>query len=121
MIAFLEVFKWINDPIIIKKYIESAEGIDIVSDSQNCINTIAQKTWPKDDVIIRTHRLICKQLEILKTIHLREDFIEVYWVHSHQEEEKTVNDEVDEDVNNIWCVNNNILISCSIVNQIIFK
>eukprot|EP01084_Bolivina_argentea_P105274 188458_1 len=97
MLAFLEVFKWISDPIIIEKYIKKANGIDIISDSQNCINTIAQKTWAKDDVIIRIHKLICKQLETLKTTQLTENFIEIYWVHSHQEEEKTVNDEVDED------------------------
>ncbi len=95
MNAFLIIFTWLNEPEVIERYVSKAKGIDIVSDSQNCIDTIAQKTWPNDDVIIGLHKQVSKQLDVIKSIKLSKEFIEVYWVHSHQEEQKTVNDEVD--------------------------
>eukprot|EP01084_Bolivina_argentea_P130017 229564_1 len=96
MAAFLETFKWISDENNWSNYIQHAEGIVIVSDSQNCINVIAQRSWPKDDKIIQLNKLICDHLEVIKNMKLINNYIQIYWIHSHQQQQ-TINDDADEE------------------------
>ena len=103
MLAFHEAFVWINDQNNWIKYIQHAKGILLVSDSRTCINTISQKCWPNDDILIKIHKQICIQLESIKTLPFGQHFIDTYWVHSHAKEQ-TINDEVDEDAKAIALV-----------------
>ena len=61
--------------------------IHIISDSQNSINIIQQRTYPKDDAMIQIHKQINRQLEnIQKESNTKSNiFIMIHWVKSHDE------------------------------------
>ena len=78
---FLEIFKWINTTNM--DLINNINGINIISDSQNCIKLIQQSIYPKDEKLIKLHKKICKELESTKINNLPNGFIKINWVQSH--------------------------------------
>ncbi len=90
-IMFIESFKVIlNNELNELK----CKGIEIVSDSQNCINKIAQITFGSDDIGIELHKELDIILGELIVLKLPNDFIQIRWVHSHAD--SNYNEYVDE-------------------------
>jgi ribonuclease HI len=74
--------EWINKN---NDYIKNCDGINIITDSQNCLNILSQKHKPSDDIIIQLYKLADKQLIEINKLQLPKGFINFYWVHSHSD------------------------------------
>ena len=88
------VMEWINDPQNYRNYICISDGIDVISDSQNCLTLISNNSTASDDVSIEIYQKIGIQMDILSRSELIANFIVFHWVHSHAEASE-MNDYVD--------------------------
>ncbi len=88
-------FKWISNISNYHQYIKNSLGVSIVSDSQNCLKLISNKTTTIDDVCIHIHEDIIAHFQLIKALLLPDNFIKIFWVHSHAQESK-LNDAVDD-------------------------
>ena len=87
---FEDIFSWI---IKNKKMALNNDGIDIITDSQNCYKMLNHTDYTEDDVMTDIQKNIRKLLQNNIYKNMRDNFIEIHWVESHTESE--YNDEVD--------------------------
>eukprot|EP01083_Nonionella_stella_P226596 804573_1 len=92
--VFEAAFSWVNNHAVSCL----GKGVDIVSDSQNCINTLNGTYVPQDEVIMRQHKQIDDILQSIdqKKIALNHPFeanITINWVESHHDSD--YNNEID--------------------------
>ena len=67
-------------------------NIHIMSDSQNCINILKQKTYTKDEAMIATHQQIDKLQQTIARSDMTSTII-IHWVHS--QDKSNCNETVD--------------------------
>ena len=92
--ALTDALNWIAEDINLKTYVIKSEGIDIISDSQNCLSLISNKTIASDDVSINLYRKIGATMAVISRLNLKPGFIVFFWVPSHVEQSE-MNDYVD--------------------------
>ena len=83
LLMFLKTFEWINKNLLKIKDNQNIQELRIISDSQNCLKIIQNKTYPKDEILRNIQKKIDTELNKKIITNLPENFIKLQWVESH--------------------------------------